>query len=428
MHYYLHAPSKIAYRRPTLSVPMPFNTADCKREDKDLLQYWKHCQVIEVASHSLTTLHHDPRGLGTAVVRIALAPNTQSVAAVFQSLLALSSLHRDGPQSHASTLKGSALRALAAAASNTNLSTREEVIQHIAAGPPIILHLQSVDVVHRCNQGTPQFDCLRDRNDRDDPDVAALIHWVYYHDVLSRFTLRHRDSSDLSAMRISHTPPGTDIWPACSLAFPHVTKSHPLTDGDGSGSPSSSADNTKSVTQAALGLLSVICESVSRKTTSRMSIHELQEYKALVQVLDWRVRCLPIKRSGISATCAAIRELYQLAILVYLNRITDNILNQATRTHAYIDRAFQLFSNLSACERQFPLLILGVEARSDAERAIVLDLLARTEETISSRSTIHCTILIHAMWAQVDLGNEEFNYGETMTSLITSCINVPSLV
>ncbi|KAK5223046.1 hypothetical protein LTR72_005883 [Exophiala xenobiotica] len=393
---------------------MPFNTVDGKREDKDLLQY---C-------------------LGTAVVRIALAPNTRSAAAVFQSLLALSSLHRDGPQPHASTLKVSALRALAAATSNTNLSTREEIIQHIAAGMLLCsfeVHLSSCTSSQwtwyiAAIKGLLNFECLRHRNDRDDPDVAALIHWVYYHDVLSRFTLRHFDSPDLSAMRISHTPPGTDIWPACSLAFPHVTKSHPLTDGDGSGSPSSLADNTKSVTQAAIGLLSVICESVSRKTTSRMSIHELQEYKALVQVLDWRVRCLPIKRSGISATCATIRELYQLAILVYLNRITDNILNQATRTQAYIDRAFQLFSNLSACERQFPLLILGVEARSGAERAIVLDLLARTEETISSRSTIHCTILIHAMWAQVDLGNEEFNYGETMTSLITSCINVPSLV
>jgi hypothetical protein len=77
---------------------------------------------------------HDPRGLGTAVVRIALAPNTRSVAAVFQSLLALSSLHRDGPQPHALTLKVSALRALAAAASSTNLGTGEEVIQHVAAG------------------------------------------------------------------------------------------------------------------------------------------------------------------------------------------------------------------------------------------------------------------------------------------------------
>ncbi|KAK7885159.1 hypothetical protein LTR67_010650 [Exophiala xenobiotica] len=410
---------------------MPFNTVDCKREDKDLLQYF-----LEVASHSLTTLDHDPRGLGTAVVRIALAPNTQSAAAVFQSLLALSSLHRDGPQPHASTLKASALRALAAAASNTNLGTREEVIQHIATGMLLCsfeVHLSSCTSSQwtwyiAAIKGLLNFECLRDRNDRDDPDVAALFHWVYYHDVLSRFTLRHCGSPDLSAMRITHTPPGTDIWPASSLAFPHVTESRPLTDGDGSGSPSSLADNTTSVTQAALGLLSVICESVSRKTCSRMSMQELQEYKALAQVLDWRVRCLPIKRSGISATCAAVRELYQLAILVYLHRITDNILNQATRTQAYIDRAFELFASLSACERQFPLLILGVEARSDAERAIVLDLLARTEETISSRSTIHCTILIHAMWAQVDLGNEEFNYGETMTSLITSCINVPSLV
>jgi hypothetical protein len=63
-------------------------------------------------------------------MRVALSEATESSAAVLQSLLALSSLHRHGLQPHAARLKLSALSALAASA-KTGVGGHE-VISHVA--------------------------------------------------------------------------------------------------------------------------------------------------------------------------------------------------------------------------------------------------------------------------------------------------------
>lgn len=65
-------------------------------------------------------------------MRIALPGNTPSAAAVLNSLLALSSLHRYGVQTQAFRLKIATIKALAAA-TTCNLTARE-IMQHAAAG------------------------------------------------------------------------------------------------------------------------------------------------------------------------------------------------------------------------------------------------------------------------------------------------------
>lgn len=88
--------------------------------------------VRYAASQSLATFGHDPKNVGTILIRLALASNTVSATAVLQSLLALSSLHRYGVQTQAAELKISALKSLAAA-SATQIGT-VEAIQHVCAG------------------------------------------------------------------------------------------------------------------------------------------------------------------------------------------------------------------------------------------------------------------------------------------------------
>jgi hypothetical protein len=94
----------------------------------------------------------------------------------------------------------------------------------------------------------------------------------------------------------------------------------------------------------------------------------------------------------------------------------------------YLDKAFAMLSALSACERQFPIFILGSEARTDHERAIVLDLMARTESRKSSRSLVHANLLVQAVWAQDDLAHAKLEYWKKMTAIISCCSIVPSLV
>lgn len=97
-------------------------------------------------------------------------------------------------------------------------------------------------------------------------------------------------------------------------------------------------------------------------------------------------------------------EVFELAVLVYLNRILGPLLDdQPLRTQQRIDKAFAVLSKLSSCERQFPVFILGCEARTDKQRAIVLDLIFQTEVNAASRSFKHIKLLLEVIWAQDDL-------------------------
>jgi hypothetical protein len=160
-----------------------------------------------------------------------------------------------------------------------------------------------------------------------------------------------------------------------------------------------------------------------------MSIEEVHNYKSFLMMLDWRLRVIPVSATAIGTSeMTVIMELYQLAALVYLNRVSEDLLDQSARTQQQIDRAFSIFSELSSCERQFPLFILGCEARTDDQRAIVLDLIARTERGTSSRPIVQVKILIYAMWAQDDLADQELNYWDKLSSIISACSIMPSLV
>lgn len=62
---------------------------------------------------------------------MSLSSDTHSTTALLRSLLAFSSLHRDGLQSQACELKISALGALAAASETIELDT-QGAVQHVA--------------------------------------------------------------------------------------------------------------------------------------------------------------------------------------------------------------------------------------------------------------------------------------------------------
>ena len=88
--------------------------------------------VEAVASQSLTVLGADSEALRDVLLRLAFSSGSPASAAVLQSLLAVSSLHRHGHQPQAAKHRLSALRQL-------NESSRhglgvKETIQHGAAG------------------------------------------------------------------------------------------------------------------------------------------------------------------------------------------------------------------------------------------------------------------------------------------------------
>ncbi|KAF2792186.1 hypothetical protein K505DRAFT_350782 [Melanomma pulvis-pyrius CBS 109.77] len=412
MHRHLTA---LGHSRPLLQIPMPWNSSELELGSNDLILYF-HTS----ASQSLTTFGHDPKALGQALMRIALTGTTPSAAAVFNSLLALSSLHRYGVQTQAFQLKIATIKALAAA-TTCNLTARE-VIQHAAAG----MLLCSFEV-HQASCTSSQWTwyisgvkevlsapCLKHYS--RDSDLNALMDWVYYHDVMSRFTLRHWHGDVLEI-----PPKPSDMC--------HKEVYTPVRTAIGFHSIDAERQPTDSSMLANLELLAELSDTVMARPQDSMSTQQMEDYKGYIRILDWRVRNIPTQTKPTSdREQNVVAELFKLATLVYLNRVSGNLLDQADSIQANLNRAFTLFSQIDCCERQYPLFILGCEARTDEQRVTVLDLISRTEMRSSSRSLNHVRILVQALWAQDDLAEKEVDYWDKMSSIISSCTIIPSLV
>ncbi|GIC92250.1 uncharacterized protein Aud_008716 [Aspergillus udagawae] len=342
-----------------LSVPIFWNPSKLEALDRDLLDYF--CCV---ASASLATFGHDATALGNILVRIAL----QGSAAVLQALLAFSSLHRYGLQSQALELKIAALGSLAKGLAAPNLCV-QATMQHIAAG----MLLCSFEV-HQSSCTSDQWTfylggvktvlnasstkTLRQLGS----DVAALLDWVHYHDVLARFSLLHwkRDG----APQLPSTP--TDLFCSQVSILPPPIFSM-------------------------LNLLSQVCETISSDAIPPETSVNMNDYKCFLEVLDWRIRRLSIPKvpdesEPVSDNATLVMQLYQLAILLFLNRSFEGLILQPLRTQQHIDRAFAILLRLSSCKQQFPIFVIGCEARTDEQRAVVLDVISRTEKMSSSRS------------------------------------------
>lgn len=158
-----------------------------------------------------------------------------------------------------------------------------------------------------------------------------------------------------------------------------------------------------------------------------MTLAEQGDHKSFLKILDWRIRSLelPATADG-SVDTSLVMELYRLAILVYLSRASDSLQGQSTRTQQHIDKGFAILAQLGSCNQQFPVFILGCEARSDDQRAVVLDLITRTENGNSSRSFNLVGALLQASWAQHELGKGNLNYYDEMGYIISCCKILPT--
>jgi len=164
-----------------------------------------------------------------------------------------------------------------------------------------------------------------------------------------------------------------------------------------------------------LGLMSEVFEFVSEISDGRL--HGIDQKNRLT-ILEWKIRKIPTLKCDsdlpeVIREDAATLELFQLTMLVYLRRALGSSLRNSEDVRSSIDRAFTIFSRLRTLQRQFPLFILGSEARTDEDRMVVLDLISRSEEDTSVRSLRSMKRVIQSLWAQDDLAEQELDYLKT---------------
>lgn len=278
-----------------------------------------------------------------------------------------------------------------------------------------------------------QTTCLK--NQWHESDIGCLLDWVYYHDALSRFPLRHWQHESL-AREFSETKDSHFRDTTCS----DLTKYRPVR----SNYTSSPADQTQSVfantlpqaqsspnpTYAILNLLSETCDALidPRDPASRSG-----EYCDSLDLLKRRIGNVHLGRdsSSLSAHETLGIEVWQTATQIYLARASQSPREEPANLESLIDMAFEGPIRTCACPHFFPLFILACEAQSDDRRASILSLIGRTEDIPGLRSKVWLRHMIRSIWVHQDLhadGDLLVNYVGAMRAVINMNDTIPSFV
>ena len=248
---------------------------------------------------------------------------------------------------------------------------------------------------------------------------SCLVDWAYYHEVLARFSLRHWRPELLRGQGRTY-----DEREFC-LGSDEMNKTIAIC-------------SMFRKRNRALELLSDICKVVLPPSDPRS---QTRAYKKKIKALERRVQCsedfgAPLShRSSELWTAghgAVAAELHRIAMLIYLARASNGSSKPPEKLTHLVDRGMNFLTDLPYCDRPFPILMIGFEARDDEERLAVLELIARTQLHPFSGHRLECVRnFLHGIWNQADLHAEdgvEFDYMETLTAVVSTSEVMPPFV
>ena len=155
--------------------------------------------------------------------------------------------------------------------------------------------------------------------------------------------------------------------------------------------------------------------------------------KNLHTILEWKIRSIPVSEEDplpgeMITEESKTLELFKLALLVYLERVSGSSPGQSEQMRSRLNRAFAIFSKIKTCQRHFPLVIIGCEATTDHDRIVVLDLISRTEKDSYVRSLQNMKAIIQSLWAQDDLSEGGLGYKDKIKTVLSSSEILPSFI
>jgi hypothetical protein len=420
MYFYLREQTRndtSTHDLPALRINIPYNPRIIDVDEKDLVQYFR-----EEAHRSLTVFgDFDPAQLGELVLRAAFPTNTVLAQAVLQGLLALSFLQRNGLGDQAFQLKTESIGSLAVASKDSDNMNVHELVQQICASMLLCsfeVHQSSCS----SNQWTWYIVFVRRLLEGpalvfwDHPDIKMLRDWASYHHITALFTLRHWRTDVVEAPKDYQCD--TAVRPEVSKEL--IADTRMIQPGFRSHA---------SPPTAILDMLAEICQTIPTKPPNSMPPHELAAYTKSIAQIEFKINSIASDLPSNSPPKSSnLVQLFKLALLIYLYRVSEPLLNWEQKCLRLVEDAFILLSQVETCERQFPVLILGCEAQTDEQRKIVLDLISRTEKSSCSRSFNHVSQMTRILWAQDFLADGVLNFWDKLTAVISCCSLLPSLV
>ncbi|KAL7958004.1 fungal-specific transcription factor domain-containing protein [Trichoderma compactum] len=365
--------------------PLPWSPGNPDSNTLELVDYFAN-----VSYSTLSVLGVDARRLRNLLLRMTVSSSTLPTLALKSSLLAVSSLHRDGLRDLAFRYKIAAINALAESAKSGRPGALEfaqhaatcmllatfETQHHSESSGQWVLYVDSAKHI-------VQTTGLDQRSDQ--AELNPLLDWIYYLDIMSWFVMRH--------------------WRHPSTLPHSTTDKISLNRGK-----SPLLLNRPSSICTVLEPIAAVCDILVEPHDPRA---QAVEYQSRLRLLESTLINGPVAKTIITGSDERqdiIAELYQLATLVYLFNGSASSCIPDHQLGGLIDRGFYLIRKLSTCERSFPLLILGSEARNDEERMLLLELIHKTGTKHNDSTLMRVRAGLEMVWSQRDLAADEDEY------------------
>jgi hypothetical protein len=269
-----------------------------------------------------------------------------------------------------------------------------------------------------------------------DGDPALVLDWLFYHDTMHKFSLRHwhpQDGRGQSYLASQDT--GKVVSKAVFSPMRHFVRGSSLPRSV----PVLMPPQIVLLTGCSIECLDLIHQTIDAVRDrsdpeylgpSHLAAVQRLEYRLtnLVQILRITASPSPAPNGGIpvaasKSTLENRAELFRLTTLIYLYRVAWNrprshpsvapllrdgirLLKRTTRAPPLADDPLEPNG-----ERPFPLFVLGLEARTEGERRVVVDAMDAAARARPLGNVAGCVRrMVFAAWVRADLygeGNEE---------------------
>ncbi|KAH7327722.1 fungal-specific transcription factor domain-containing protein [Stachybotrys elegans] len=372
----------------------------------DLVHYFHQAAYL-----SLTMMGQNNDYMRDLLLRMALY-DTAPGRALLYAVLAMSSLHRSGPNQEAIQFKVAALQHLATSVKTTHQYCMEAA-QHVATC--MLLCTYEIMLPSESSGEWPWYiwgamDVIQETRLEqylEKKDISTLLEWVYYHDALSRFSVKHwrHRSASLEA----------DATPEPATTRPLTRTRPPFTYPEPQ--------------YAVLNLFSKVCDSLLGPQDPRA---REPEYQNRIKTLQEEISRLPTVKTPEYMGGDIAVELYRTSTLIYLVRATQKPWDATAHIDALVDWAYSVPVQHPSCGHLFPLFVLACEARTDEQRRSILGLIDRSEKDPARRDMKGFRAGVMSFWVQSDLqcDNEVLlqRYLEIMDTVISSNKTIQSFV
>ncbi|EGR47030.1 uncharacterized protein TRIREDRAFT_109410 [Trichoderma reesei QM6a] len=218
-------------------------------------------------------------------------------------------------------------------------------------------------------------------------DEALIIDWIFYHDVMYKFSIRHwrEKNTDQILLASQRKVLSKAVFsPERQVIVP--------------------------ILGCSLELLDLLCQTIDAVYEPDDPNLQSESHLKQIRSLEIRLKSLQQRQSSISPLNTpdsnqetTVAELYRLAAIIYLLRMAKGEPDNAKSVLQVVDQAYETLNRLEYCERPWPLFVVALEARSEEHRRDMLRVLGKSLEKRPLGPMALVNRMIPDAWTQQDL-------------------------